>query len=45
MRVEDGFLRSNGLGSDFVAPASLVFDEDRLVFRCESSQFSGAAIE
>ncbi|MBV5265054.1 capsular polysaccharide biosynthesis protein [Pinisolibacter sp. B13] len=27
MRVEDGFLRSVGLGASFVAPASLVFDE------------------
>ncbi len=32
MRVEDGFLRSQGLGSNFVAPASLVFDEIGLYF-------------
>jgi capsular polysaccharide export protein len=27
VRIEDGFLRSVGLGSDFLPPASLVFDE------------------
>ena len=27
LRMEDGFLRSVGLGSDFVRPASLVFDD------------------
>ena len=32
IRVEDGFIRSTGLGSDFVAPASLVFDTDGLYF-------------
>lgn len=32
IRVEDGFIRSKGLGSDFVAPASLVFDEVGLYF-------------
>lgn len=31
-RVEDGFIRSRGLGSDFVAPASLVVDGDALYF-------------
>ena len=37
MRVEDGFLRSKGLGSDFVAPASLVFDETGLYFDARRS--------
>lgn len=32
VRVEDGFIRSRGLGSDFVPPASLVFDEVGLYF-------------
>jgi len=32
MRVEDGFIRSKGLGSDFTAPASLVFDSVGLYF-------------
>lgn len=32
IRVEDGFLRSKGLGSDFVAPTSLVFDDVGLYF-------------
>ncbi len=31
-RVEDGFLRSCGLGSDFVAPASIVVDSAGLYF-------------
>jgi len=31
-RIEDGFLRSRGLGSDFVAPASLVVDSCGLYF-------------
>ncbi len=31
-RIEDGFLRSAGLGSDFNAPASLVLDELGLYF-------------
>lgn len=31
-RVEDGFIRSSGLGSDFTAPASLVFDQLGLYF-------------
>ena len=31
-RVEDGFLRSVGLGSDFYEPASLVIDRRRLYF-------------
>lgn len=31
-RVEDGFLRSQGLGSDFVAPGSLVIDNTGLYF-------------
>ncbi|MDB3936286.1 hypothetical protein N9383_06155, partial [Granulosicoccus sp.] len=31
-RVEDGFLRSQGLGSDFVAPASLVIDMQGMYF-------------
>ncbi|MFK7993432.1 MAG: capsular polysaccharide biosynthesis protein [Granulosicoccus sp.] len=30
IRVEDGFIRSTGLGSDFVPPASLVFDSSGL---------------
>jgi capsular polysaccharide export protein len=32
VRVEDGFLRSVGLGSDFVAPGSLVIDDQGLYF-------------
>ena len=32
IRVEDGFIRSRGLGSDFTAPASLVFDPVGLYF-------------
>jgi capsular polysaccharide export protein len=32
VRVEDGFVRSIGLGSDFVAPSSLVFDDKGLYF-------------
>ncbi len=31
-RIEDGFIRSRGLGSDFVAPASLVVDHNGLYF-------------
>ena len=31
-RVEDGFLRSSGLGSDYVAPQSLVVDSEGLYF-------------
>lgn len=31
-RVEDGFLRSKGLGSDFVAPSSLVIDMQGMYF-------------
>lgn len=31
-RVEDGFLRSKGLGSDYVAPASLVIDMQGMYF-------------
>ena len=31
-RVEDGFIRSCGLGSDYVAPASLVIDSQALYF-------------
>lgn len=31
-RVEDGFLRSRGLGSDFVAPSSLVIDRQGMYF-------------
>ena len=31
-RIEDGFLRSRGLGSDFVAPASIVVDGSGLYF-------------
>ena len=32
MRVEDGFIRSVGLGSDFLPPASLVFDRGGMYF-------------
>jgi capsular polysaccharide export protein len=32
VRVEDGFLRSVGLGSDLVAPQSLVFDEKGIYY-------------
>ena len=32
IRLEDGFIRSRGLGSDFTAPASLVFDSSGLYF-------------
>ncbi|MFK7889188.1 MAG: capsular polysaccharide biosynthesis protein [Granulosicoccus sp.] len=31
-RVEDGFIRSNGLGSDYTAPSSLVIDSSTLYF-------------
>ncbi|MFK7854347.1 MAG: capsular polysaccharide biosynthesis protein [Granulosicoccus sp.] len=31
-RIEDGFLRSQGLGSDFIAPGSLVIDSAGLYF-------------
>lgn len=31
-RVEDGFIRSCGLGSDYVAPASLIIDSQALYF-------------
>jgi len=37
MRVEDGFLRSMGLGSDFSAPQSLVFDKQGLYFNCNKN--------
>ena len=36
-RVEDGFIRSNGLGSDFTPPASLVFDQLGLYFDAGST--------
>lgn len=32
VRMEDGFLRSVGLGSDFIAPLSLVLDETGIYF-------------
>lgn len=32
VRVEDGFLRSVGLGSDLTAPSSLVFDQSGIYF-------------
>lgn len=32
IRVEDGFIRSVGLGSDFLPPASLVFDRSGMYF-------------
>jgi capsular polysaccharide export protein len=32
IRVEDGFIRSKGLGSDFVPPASLVFDRGGMYY-------------
>ena len=32
IRVEDGFIRSVGLGSDFLPPASLVFDASGMYF-------------
>lgn len=32
VRVEDGFLRSVGLGSDLIAPRSLVFDDQGIYF-------------
>ncbi len=32
IRVEDGFIRSVGLGSDFTPPASLVFDSRGMYF-------------
>lgn len=32
LRVEDGFLRSIGLGSDFIPPGSLVFDPDGIYY-------------
>jgi capsular polysaccharide export protein len=32
IRVEDGFIRSVGLGSDFMPPASLVFDETGMYY-------------
>jgi len=32
LRIEDGFLRSAGLGSDFIAPGSLVVDSRGLYF-------------
>lgn len=31
-RMEDGFIRSRGLGSDFIAPASLIVDHSGLYF-------------
>ena len=37
VRVEDGFLRSRGLGSDFSAPQSLVFDRQGLYFNCNKN--------
>lgn len=36
-RIEDGFLRSTGLGSDFTAPGSLVVDQNGLYFDPASS--------
>lgn len=32
LRMEDGFVRSVGLGSDFIRPLSLVLDEDGIYF-------------
>jgi len=32
VRLEDGFIRSNGLGSDFTAPGSLVVDSQGIYF-------------
>lgn len=36
-RVEDGFLRGKGLGSDFHAPQSLVFDSRGMYFNSQQS--------
>ncbi len=36
-RMEDGFLRSQGLGSDFAAPQSLVFDQAGLYFNSHAT--------
>jgi capsular polysaccharide export protein len=54
-RMEDGFLRSVGLGSDLVRPSSLVLDEDGIYFDparpsalerlLETRQFSSEVIE
>ncbi|MBV5265726.1 capsular polysaccharide biosynthesis protein [Pinisolibacter aquiterrae] len=55
VRVEDGFLRSVGLGASFVAPASLVFDDRGIYYDptrpsafehlAETTEFSPALIE
>jgi len=37
MRIEDGFLRSTGLGSDFIAPSSLVLDWTGLYFNAQQA--------
>jgi capsular polysaccharide export protein len=39
MRIEDGFIRSVGLGSDLIAPHSLVIDESGIYF--DPTQSSG----
>jgi capsular polysaccharide export protein len=40
IRVEDGFVRSVGLGSDFIPAASLVLDSRGMAFRSERAQRS-----
>jgi len=37
LRIEDGFIRSSGLGSDFTAPSSLVLDWAGLYFNAKES--------
>lgn len=36
LRIEDGFLRSSGLGADLVRPLSLVIDEEGIYYDCSS---------
>jgi len=43
--VEDGFLRSVGLGSDFVAPSSLVFDRSGIYYDPSKSSDLEAMLE
>lgn len=36
LRIEDGFIRSNGLGSKYFYPYSLVFDDLGIYYNCQT---------
>src|SRR3546814_14658380 len=44
VRIEDGFVRSVGLGSDLIAPLSLVLDKQGIYFEDRKSVVSGKRV-